>query len=64
MSVEELIEELQKIENKDLDVVIINEYGEYTTDYDVIKNVERYFGAYDDDGTYSFQTRECVLIAF
>jgi hypothetical protein len=31
-----LIRELEQIENKELDIVITNEYGETTTDIEVI----------------------------
>lgn len=62
MTVRELIQELEKIENKDLDVVML-EGGDYnTTDTYEIQEVEDYYyGKQEKDG-YIYSSRRCIFI--
>ena len=62
MTVKELIAELEKVENKDLDVVIIGNDG-YVCELveDVMEN-EKYYGKTDEFGWWAC-TRKCVLIS-
>lgn len=62
MTVKELIAELEKIEDKDLDVVVIGNDG-YVCELveDVMKN-EKYYGKADEFGWWAC-TRKCVVIS-
>ena len=60
MTVKELIAELEKIEDKDLDVVINSDYDGYVLVEEVTEN-ERYYGKADGFG-WSACTRKCILI--
>ncbi len=60
MTVKELIRELKRIENKELDIVITNEYGETTTDIEVITS-NRYYGK-SESYAWVAKDRECVVL--
>lgn len=60
MTVKELIRELEQIENKELDVVITDDYGIVTTDIDVAQIV-RYYGKSESYG-WTAKDRECVVL--
>lgn len=60
MTVKELIIELEKIEDKDLDVVISSDYDGYVLVEDVIEN-EKYYGKADEFG-WTACTRKCITI--
>ena len=61
MTVRELIEELQKIENKELDVVIPSMYSDgYTTDVEVDTS-RVYYGKVEEIG-WTACYRDCVVI--
>lgn len=60
MTVKELITELEKIEDKDLDVVISSDYDGYVLVEDVIEN-EKYYGKADEFG-WTACTRKCITI--
>lgn len=61
MTVRELIEELEKIENKDLDVIINSyDYGDVVAEY-VFDNATRYFGK-ANGMCWTTMDRKCVVI--
>ena len=60
MTVKELIAELEKIENKDLDVVINSDDYGYVLAEEVTEN-EVYYGKADEFG-WTVCTRKCVTI--
>jgi hypothetical protein len=60
MTVKELIAELEKIEDKDLDVVISSDYDGYVLVEDIIEN-EKYYGKADEFG-WTACTRKCITI--
>lgn len=60
MTVKELIRELEQIENKELDIVITNEYGETTTDIEVITS-NKYYGK-SESCAWVAKIRECVVL--
>ncbi len=61
MTVKELIQELEKVHNKDLDVVML-EGSENTTDtFDVFEGVKCYYGK-KENGAYVHASRTCVFI--
>ena len=60
MTVRELIEELQKVENKELDVVIEGR-DTSTTEIELIVGAHRYYGKPEATG-YTHRTRECVIL--
>lgn len=60
MTVKELIETLEKIDNKDLDVVMAIE-----SDIELVDNVTEEFEAYygkTDNTDYVWATRKCVIL--
>lgn len=60
MTVKELIKALEQIENKDLDIVINDDYNIQTTDIEVMKTV-RYYGKSESYGWVATD-RECVVL--
>lgn len=60
MTVRELIVELEKIEDKNLDVVISSDYDGYVLVEDIIEN-EKYYGKADAFG-WTACTRKCITI--
>ncbi len=60
MTVKELIKELEQIENKELDVVINDDYNIVTTDIDVAQIV-KYYGKSESYGWVA-KDRECVVL--
>ena len=60
VTVRELIAELEKIENKELDVVIDGQLG-VLTDVEAIEGAHRYYGKSEAVG-YVHRTRECVVL--
>ena len=60
MKVKELIRELEQIEDKELDVVVTDDYGIVTTDIDVLQIV-RYYGKSEDYGWVA-RDRECIVL--
>ena len=60
MKVRELIAQLEVVEDKELDVVIEDEYG-VSTDLEVFDLVQRYYGKADGYG-WTACSRVCVLI--
>ncbi len=60
MTVKELIAELEKIEDKDLDVVISSDYDGYVLVEEATEN-EKYYGKADEFGWWAC-TRKCVVI--
>lgn len=60
MTVRELIAELEKVENKDLDVVINSDDYGYVLAEEVTEN-EVYYGKADEFGWWAC-TRKCVTI--
>ena len=60
MTVKELIRELEQIEDKELDVVITDDYGIVTTDIDVAQII-RYYGKSEGYGWVAMD-RECVVL--
>lgn len=60
MTVRELIAELEKVENKDLDVIISSDYDGYVLAEEVMEN-EEYYGK-DEEFGWSARTRKCVAI--
>ena len=60
MTVKELIRELEQIENKELDIVINDDYNIHTTDIEVMKTV-RYYGKSESYGWVA-EDRECVVL--
>ena len=60
MTVKELIRELEQIENKELDVVINDDYNIVTTDIEVAQIV-KYYGKSEDYGWVA-KDRECVVL--
>ena len=61
MTVKELIKELEQIENKELDIVIHDDYNIQTTDIAVMQTI-RYYGKSEDYGWVA-KDRECVVLA-
>lgn len=61
MTVKELIKTLEQIENKELDVVINDDYNEYTTDIEVIET-NKYYGKGEFPYGWVSKTRECVVL--
>lgn len=59
MTVQELIEQLEKIEDKSLDVVV-DCYGTVIQIDDVFTG-KRYFGKQEECG-YCFATRQCIVL--
>lgn len=60
MTVKELIKALEQIENKELDVVITDEYGIKTTDIEVIET-NKYYGKSESYG-WEAKIRDCVAL--
>lgn len=60
VTVRELIAELEKIENKELDVVMDGQLG-VLTDVEAIEGAHRYYGKSEAVG-YVHRTRECVVL--
>ncbi len=60
MTVKELIKELEQIEDKELDIVILDECNIQTTDIEVIQS-ERYYGKFEEYG-WEAKNRECVVL--
>jgi len=60
MTVKELIEELEQIENKELDIVVFDECNTRTTDIEVIHTI-RYYGKCENN-SWVAQDRECVIL--
>lgn len=60
VTVRELIAELEKIENKELDVVMDGQLG-VLTDVEAIEGAHRYYGKSETVG-YVHRTRECVVL--
>ncbi len=63
MTVKELIAELEKIENKDLDVVVIGDDGYICEPVEEVTEREVYYGKDDEMGCWSACTRKCVFIS-
>lgn len=61
MTVRELIETLEQIEDKELDVVINDDYNEYTTDIEVIET-NKYYGKSESPYGWVSKTRKCVIL--
>lgn len=62
MKVRELIEELQKIDNKELDVVVPSVFNDgYTTDIEVDGSALVYYGKAEEIGWVACY-RDCVAI--
>lgn len=62
MTVKELITELEKIEDKDLDVVIECDDGYVCELVEEAIETERYYGKTDEFGWWAC-TRKCILIS-
>ena len=60
MKVRELIEELQKIEDKELDVVTLSQYDGYTTELEIDRS-SVYYGKVESTG-WTVKTRDCIII--
>jgi len=60
MTVKELIIELEKIEDKNLDVIISSDYDGYVLAEEVMEN-EEYYGK-DEGFGWSVCTRKCIAI--
>lgn len=60
MTVRELIEILEEIEDDDMDVLIEVE-GINTEDFDVYEKCKRYYGKMEENSWIS-KTRECVVL--
>ena len=60
MTVKELIKALEQIENKELDIVINDDYNIHTTDIEVMQTV-RYYGKSESYGWVA-KDRECVVL--
>lgn len=61
VTVRELIEQLEAIENKDLDVVIdCYELNDVCTNVEAIETTRKYYKAVDNCGAYT--SRDCVVI--
>ena len=60
MTVKELIIKLERVENKELDVVIFSEDYDYITDIDVIET-NKYYGKSEPYG-WETKTRDCVVL--
>lgn len=60
MTVKELIKELEQIENKELDVVILGDRNYYDTDIEVIQTI-KYYSKIEND-LWTAKNRECILL--
>ena len=59
-TVQELIDELQRIENKDLYVIVDESYEQIE---DLCPHIAtRYFGVVEENGLYTRKDRECVVL--
>ena len=61
MTVKELIATLEKVENKDLDVVFFNDFTGIVVD-EVYQNNE-YYGKDEENGYWVCEERECIVIS-
>lgn len=59
-TVQELIDALQKIENKDLCIIVDESYEQIEELYPHITT--RYFGLVEENGLYVCKERECVVL--
>lgn len=59
-TVQELINELQRIENKDLYVIVDESYEQIEELHPRIAT--RYFGLVEENGLYTCKNRECVVL--
>ncbi len=62
MTVKELIQELEKVHDKDLDVIVF-EGADYSTtsEYEIRELKDYYYGRQEKDG-YVHACRKCILI--
>jgi len=60
MKIKELIAELERIENKELDVVVFSEDYGYITDIDIVET-NKYYGKSESYG-WEAKIRDCVAL--